>query len=41
MKGKKIWDKSSFLKKVGFYLINWEEKLASQLGYIYEKIRKK
>ena len=41
MKGNKIWDKSSFLTKVRFYLINWQMKLTAQIGYIYENFRKK
>lgn len=40
MKGNKIWDKSSLFTKIGFYLINWEVNLATQIGYSYEKLRK-
>ena len=41
MKGYKIWNKSSLITRIGFYLINWEVKLAIQMGYIYENFRKK
>ena len=39
MKGYKIWNKSSLLTRIGFYLINWEAKVAVQIGYIYENIK--
>jgi len=39
MKGYKIWNKSSLLTRIGFYLINWQVKVAIQIGYIYESIR--
>lgn len=39
MKGYKIWNKSSLLTRIGFYLINWEVKVAIQIGYIYENIK--
>ena len=39
MKGYKIWNKSSLLTRIGFYLIDWEVKIAVQIGYICEYIR--
>jgi len=39
MKGYKIWNKSSLLTKIGFYLISWEVELTMQIGYIYESFR--
>jgi len=39
MKGYKIWNKSSLLTRIGFYLINWEVKVVVQIGYIYENIK--
>ena len=41
MKRYEIWNQSSLLTKIGFYLISWEVKLATQLGHIYEKFRRK
>lgn len=41
MKRYKIWNQSSLLIKIGFYLISWEVKLATQLGYAYEKFKRK
>ena len=41
MKRYEIWNQSSSLAKIGFYLISWEIKLATHLGYIYEKFRRK
>jgi glycosyltransferase involved in cell wall biosynthesis len=41
MKRYEIWNQSSSLTKIGFYLISWEVKLATQVGYIYEKFRRK
>ena len=39
MKGYKIWNKSSLLTKIRFYLINWEVKVAVQIGYTFENIK--
>jgi GT2 family glycosyltransferase len=41
MKGNRIWDKLSLMKKLVFYLINWGVKVEIQIGYIYESIRRK
>ncbi|MBN1639413.1 MAG: glycosyltransferase [Ignavibacteriales bacterium] len=41
MKRYEIWNQSSLLTKIGFYLISWEVKLATQLGYTYEKFKSK